>query len=333
MKTLSIIVPSYNTSSYINVSLPTFIDEELFEEIEILIINDGSTDDTSKIAHQYEKKYPQLFRVIDKENGGHGSVINTGAKEAVGKYIKVVDGDDWVETDNLVKLVKELKNCDSDVILNPYYTVDASNNNKRKMINIPVKCDTYQFEEISDKIPQFQIHTMTIKTEILRKIHLTEKCFYDDFEYDLFPVLYVRSVKILDFPVYDYLIGQKTQSVSDKSVLKNHMMEKKILWDSIAFYSVKKSKISDIKKRYFKKNICSLGKSAYNIYLRNYKEKNSYRLMKEFDGELKEYSEYFYDLIGDTYKYVNILRIGKKFTFILVSNMLIAYKKLSGRHN
>ena len=99
MKLISFVVPCYNSSSYMHHALDTIL--EIKEDIELIIVNDGSTDDTLKIAKEYQKKYPQVIKVIDKENGGHGSGVNAGLGIASGKYFKVVDSDDWVDTSSL----------------------------------------------------------------------------------------------------------------------------------------------------------------------------------------------------------------------------------------
>lgn len=330
---LTIIVPSYNTSRFMDKCLPTFVDEQLKNRMEVLIINDGSTDDTSKKGHQYEAAHPDIFRVIDKKNGGHGSGINRGVQESVGKYCKVVDGDDWVETENLVWLVDTLEHTDADVILNPYFTVNASKNDEKKLLNIPVEPKEWSFNEIAERIQQFQIHTMTIKTEILRKIHLTEHCFYEDFEYDLFPVPYVNTVKVLDYPVYNYVIGQKSQSVSDASVLKNHMMERTILFESIKYYEHMKNRLNGEKDAFFIKNICTLGRQTYNVYFRNYKDKSSFRLFMEFDQEFAKKAAEYHDKVLDQYAYIRMACSGNKWMFVIAAKMLIVYKKISERHN
>ena len=91
MKVLTVIIPSYNTESFIKKNMTTFIDERIFKKVEILLINDGSKDNTAELAEKYEKDFPGFVRFINKENGGHGSVINRGIQEAQGKYIKVID--------------------------------------------------------------------------------------------------------------------------------------------------------------------------------------------------------------------------------------------------
>ena len=129
MKYLSIIIPSFNTEKFIDENMKTFIDDRLFEDVEILIINDGSKDKTEEKALKYQNEYLNYVRVITKENGNHGSVINRGILEAKGKYFKVIDADDWVNTENLVELVDFLKKCNTDLVINPYYTIDETTRN------------------------------------------------------------------------------------------------------------------------------------------------------------------------------------------------------------
>ena len=105
-KILTITIPSYNVEPYMNEVLPTFLDPAVMDKIEILIVNDGSKDGTAALGKEYEAKYPGVITLVDKENGGHGSTINKGIELATGKYFKVVDGDDWVDTAAFIKFVK-----------------------------------------------------------------------------------------------------------------------------------------------------------------------------------------------------------------------------------
>ena len=104
MKLLSFVVPSYNSEKYLNKCVDSLLKGG--EDVEIIIVNDGSKDNTIKIAREYEEKYPSIIKVVDKENGGHGSGINSGLEVATGLYFKCVDSDDWVDEDALKKLKK-----------------------------------------------------------------------------------------------------------------------------------------------------------------------------------------------------------------------------------
>ena len=131
-KTLTVVVPSYNVEKYLDQTLTSFINEAVMEEVEVLIVDDGSKDKTAQIGHSYEQKYPETFRVISKENGGHGSTINTGIAQARGKYFTVVDGDDWVDKEGFATLVTVLRDCTEDYILTRYHEVDDQTKEERE---------------------------------------------------------------------------------------------------------------------------------------------------------------------------------------------------------
>lgn len=107
-KILTISVAAYNVEKTLSKTLDSFNDSRIYDDVEVLIIDDGSKDKTKDIAEKYEKLVPQMFKYIKKSNGGHGSTINKGITLATGKYFKVIDGDDWVDTDSLIKFVEKL---------------------------------------------------------------------------------------------------------------------------------------------------------------------------------------------------------------------------------
>ena len=107
MKLLTFTIPCYNSQDYMRHCIESILPGG--EDVEILIVDDGSKDDTSKIAHEYEEKYPTIVRAVDKENGGHGDAVNAGLDHAEGKYFKVVDSDDWVDEEALYKILDVLK--------------------------------------------------------------------------------------------------------------------------------------------------------------------------------------------------------------------------------
>ena len=129
MKLLSIAVPCYNSQDYMRNCVDSLLKGG--ELVEILIVNDGSKDNTVAVAQQYVDKYPDSVRIIDKENGGHGSTINAGIREATGKYFKVVDGDDWVDSVALQNLLDFLKDHDADLIINPCNQVFMDDNQRK----------------------------------------------------------------------------------------------------------------------------------------------------------------------------------------------------------
>ena len=129
-KILTVSIAAYNVEKFLEKTLDSLIIKDI-DSLEVLIINDGSKDGTLHIARKYEKEYPNIFRVINKENGGYGSTINVGIDNANGKYFKQLDGDDWYEKDNLKEILNILQNSDEDIIYTPYiefYERDGSSN-------------------------------------------------------------------------------------------------------------------------------------------------------------------------------------------------------------
>ena len=122
-KLISFIIPSYNVSACLPKCLDSFYDETVQDKIEVIIVDDGSQDHTSEVACSYIQKNPELYRLIRKTNGGHGSVINEGSKSARGKYFKIIDADDWIATENLEKFVRFLENCEADAVLTPFHMI------------------------------------------------------------------------------------------------------------------------------------------------------------------------------------------------------------------
>lgn len=313
---LTIVIPSYNTSKFMDETLPYFNHEKLYSDLEVLIISDGSTDDTVIHAKKYAEVNP-CIKVIEKDNGGHGSVINRGILEAQGKYFKIVDGDDWVFTENLVKFVERIKNVDADLILNPYMTMDISKSNKTKLVGEKsLKEETVLPEDAFELIDTCSIHGYTIKTSILREnnIRLTEKCYYDDFQYTFYPLPYVRSILYVNYPLINYVIGQKQQSVSDANVYKNRAMHEKIVFDSIEYYSSNKTNMTDIVRNFCHSELTRICKSGINIYIRNYTEKHAFDEMKEYVNKIKSSEKNVYNkLITGGYSKI----VSNKIIFLL----------------
>ena len=124
-KILSIIIPTYNMEKYLRKCLDSLIvSDEKMQMLEVLVINDGSRDSSSLIAHEYEAKYPLTIRVVDKENGNYGSCINRGLKEATGKYVKVLDADDYFDTISFEQFIILLASTDADLVISDYSKVN-----------------------------------------------------------------------------------------------------------------------------------------------------------------------------------------------------------------
>lgn len=226
MKLLTIVVPSYNVEKTLGATLDSFNVEEVFQKLDIIVVDDGSNDGTAQIAGSSAQKYPECISVISKSNGGHGSAINTGIDAAAGRYFKVVDGDDRLSRDGLIALVRCLETCDSDLVASNYKKVLQSGADAGEMNFKGIDYNReYLFEQLpTDGLVYFGIHSSTFKTEILRehKIRLQEHTFYVDTEYALLPMPFVSTVRFLNDCVYLYTVGSAGQSIDVKNFVKRY---------------------------------------------------------------------------------------------------------------
>ena len=253
-KILTISIASYNAEKDIPRCLDSFIRSSVLNKLDIIVVNDGSSDNTYKIASEYAKNYPNSIRVIDKENGGHGSTINAGISYAKGKYFKIVDSDDWVDEDSIEKLVNYLENSNVDLVYNPFHTVNYSDHKILELIDD--KPDYIPYHKIIDVkdlkgIESLHMHSMTFKTDLIKKVGpiIDEHCFYVDMEYCIYPLTYINSIVYLEAPVYEYLLGSSTQSVSTISFIKRRNEHKRVVQSLISYYQEKCSNADEkIKK-------------------------------------------------------------------------------------
>lgn len=220
---LTISIAAYNVEQYLDKALQSLVCTiNVMNLIEVIIVDDGSTDGTAMIAQKYVDAYPNTFMLISKENGGHGSTMNVALKNASGKYFRMLDGDDWYDTKELEKFVLELVQIDADCIITPYCQVfdditkciDAHNMLERSTYDLVNLMNIYRDNKYDAQIvaPEF-----TIKTEILTKhnLCLKERCMYTDKEYDLFAVLHARTFIKLPYFIYQYRLGNVNQSVGE----------------------------------------------------------------------------------------------------------------------
>ena len=244
MKTLSFIIPSYNSAQFLDKCIGSFLDPQVIDRLDIIIVNDGSTDDTPAVAQKFCDRYPGSIRLINQENKGHGGALNTGCAAAVGKYLKVIDADDWVETANLEYYLELLEGCDSDVVLTHHYTRDISTGEVKKWMSYPARTgQSYTLAEIMADWKSFDrsltFHGITYKTDFYHRkgIQLSEHVFYEDHEFATFPCCHAESVTPMDLFLYDYRIGDVQQSVSNANQLRRVGHTETVLKRMIAEYT------------------------------------------------------------------------------------------------
>ena len=232
IKLLTIVVPVYKVEPYINKCLDSCLiyrkneqgekalDEGLMNLLEVIIVNDGTPDNSAEMSREYVKRFPNTFRQIDKENGGHGSAWNVGLKEATGKYLRFLDSDDWLT--NLDRLMQDLMNCDADVVFSPFDTHYALENRVERT-DSPVSpsgksvlIGKDMWGKSNKGWNAFNFWSITYKTNILSPLYplFAEKVMYDDYILTWAPLVNGRVCMSYDYVVYNYLVGRPGQSMS-----------------------------------------------------------------------------------------------------------------------
>ena len=226
-KILTITVPTYNMEAYLDECLSSMVmeDASLMEALEVIVVNDGSKDNSLNIALSYKERYPNTFVVIDKENGNYGSCVNRGLKEATGKFFRIVDADDWVDTNALEEFIKRLEDCQCDLVFTDYSEVYAVGK-LHKLVssninaNIVYDVDQMRYEEADT---QMQMHGMTYRTAVLYKnnLSLSEGVSYTDTEYCFYPLNDIDNFIYYDIILYQYRASRDGQTMSIDSLKKS----------------------------------------------------------------------------------------------------------------
>lgn len=229
MKILSIAIPTYNMESYLPRCINSLIvAESILPYLEIIIVNDGSRDRSLEIAQAYQKKYPKSILVIDKKNGNYGSCINMALEVATGKYFRILDADDWINTQHLGLFIDALNLYSVDMIFTHYIKFHVASTHQT--IN-KTHCPIYnQIIPIDSKdIGNYPIskdlamHKITYKTAVLQQMQYkqTEGISYTDLEYVLYPLGHISSVLFLNLNIYCYFLGREGQTM-ERSARINH---------------------------------------------------------------------------------------------------------------
>jgi len=307
-KLITIVIPTYNMEKYLDKCLTSLIvPDEYMELLEVLVVNDGSKDNSSAIAHRYEDKYPQTFRVIDKENGNYGSCVNRGLKEATGKYIKILDADDYFNNTNWECFLTSLKCIDSDLILTDFIIVDENDLLQEEWVYDIIQKVPLAFKDIAEKI-NIQMHAVTYKRKLLTemKYHQTEGLSYTDTEWIMIPMMKVCTVYYNPICIYHYLQGRTGQTVSKDSLIKKYPERLRVnngLLDFCISHELFDKEVS----AYFFNKLLGFYSETYNRILiqRNLKNLD----LKQLDNWIKK-CKVMYDALGKlTYSKIEFVEI------------------------
>ena len=227
MKLLSIAIPSYNSQAYMAHAIESLLPGG--DEVEILIVDDGSKDDTGRIADEYERRYPGIVRAIHQENGGHGDAVMTGLKNASGLYFKVVDSDDWADAEaypRVLAVLRSFRERPLDMLVSNYIydKVGVAHKHVMRYRHALPQHRVFGWEETRRfrKGQYMLMHSVIYRTQLLRDCGLTlpKHTFYVDELYVYIPLKDVQRMYYLDADFYHYYIGREGQSVQEEVMIR-----------------------------------------------------------------------------------------------------------------
>ena len=255
MKLLTVAIPCYNSQDY----MEKCIDSLLIggEDVEIIIVDDGSKDMTPEIADSYAKKHPEIVRAIHQENGGHGEAVNTGIRNAQGIFFKVVDSDDWVDAEAYQKILATLRELVGNgsqldmLISNFVYEKEGAKHKKvMKYTSAIPKEKLFTWKDVRhfSKGQYILMHSVIYRTQLLRDcgLELPKHTFYVDNLFVYVPLPYVKNMYYLDVDFYRYYIGREDQSVNESVMIKRidqQIKVNKIMVDSYDLWKLQDRKL------------------------------------------------------------------------------------------
>ncbi len=256
MKLLTITIPCYNSQDYMEHCIESLLPGG--EDVEILVVDDGSMDATAEIADSYAEKYPTIVRAIHQENGGHGEAVNTGIRNASGLFFKVVDSDDWVDAEAYRRILETLKELSGgkdvlDMLISNFVYEKEGAKHKKVMHyrGILPEDQLFGWNEAGHfmKGRYILMHSVIYRTQLLREcgLELPKHTFYVDNIFVYVPLPHVKKMYYLNVDFYRYFIGREDQSVNEAVMIRR--IDQQIKVNKIMVESVDLWKLSNKKLR------------------------------------------------------------------------------------
>ena len=304
------------------------VSDEKMQRLEVLVINDGSKDSSSQIAHDFESKYPETFRVIDKENGNYGSCINRGLKEATGKYVKVLDADDYFMPKSLEEHLALLFTTDADLVLTDYVLVGKDGSVKKKM-SLPLEQNIeYEMEQVCIKegVIDVQMHAVTYKLRNLIEFnyHQTEGISYTDQEWIFLPMTTIQRVVYQPLILYYYLVEREGQTMQSSVLNKSISQQVICAINRLEDFKKRNLNLSGNMKCYLyhclNRIVCYVYRATTMRALYSVNE------LEIFDNKIKSLNNEFYQQLESEavnlgffrFRYINFFRKNKKTAPIII---------------
>ncbi|MBQ7531902.1 MAG: glycosyltransferase family 2 protein [Paludibacteraceae bacterium] len=275
MKLLSIIIPTYNMAELLPRCLDSLVSARQADRLDVLVVNDGSKDNSLEVAQGYAWKYPTIVRVIDKPNGNYGSTINAALPVATGKYVKVLDSDDWFDTAVLDAFLTAAENVEADILVTHFTQIGATTREVYRyntMGREPYDYGkVYDLDEVLNDgyIRFFLMHALAYRTKLLRSIgyRQTEGVSYTDTEWSCYPTFYARTICFLDLNLYQYNLDREGQTMAPEVLMKSVRQLQTVTDAMLAYYEQYKKDLSPVRARWMEQYYINRLRILYKIYL------------------------------------------------------------------
>ena len=309
-KLLTIVIPCYNVEQYLAECLDSILAPEYNDVLEVLAINDGSKDGTLALAREYEAKFPEILRVIDKPNGGWGTVINRAIAEARGRYFKILDSDDWFDKPAFAEFMATLKTCEADIFIANHTEIYVDRVKAGKNYPAQLCHHTLSLEEYLDKAAHAELFPMTdisVKTEVLREAHVSlPDRYYGDICFFIYTMALSQSVYITNHNVYQYRKSVEGQSTSIAGYMRNYRDYLEVTRRLVNFFAG--TSLSKHKKNIIKARLLRDIEFSYMLLMSDKccaRMEGSATLLKEFNAYLRYTSPELYRAsFNTTFKHV-----------------------------
>lgn len=300
MKLLSIAIPCYNSEAY----MEKCIDSLLIggEDVEILVVDDGSSDRTAEIADAYAEKYPSIVKAVHQENGGHGEAVNAGIRNATGLYFKVVDSDDWVNAEAYAQILKTLEELtrgpETVDLLISNFVYEKQGAKRKKVMQyrhcLPVS-EVFGWNKVHmHKGKYLLMHSMIYRTKLLHEcgLELPKHTFYVDNIFAFEPLLYVKKMYYLDVNFYRYFIGRDDQSVNETVMIKR--IDQQLRVNRIMVDVFHKSKFSNAHLRRYMLSYLEIITTISSVMLIRAETQEALEKKKELKDYIRETDRWMY---------------------------------------
>ncbi|MDR3123595.1 MAG: glycosyltransferase [Treponema sp.] len=300
MKTLSIIVPCYNSQDYMERCIDSLLPGGA--DVEIIIVDDGSTDRTGAIAENYQRRYPGIVRVISQKNHGHGGAINTGVACSGGAFVKVVDSDDWVDGASYRRILKVLKDFPEtarpDVVISNYVYEKAGKRHKMaiRYSRFMPEGRVFAWAELG-RIPKGRyilMHSIIYRRGILDecRLLLPEYTFYVDNLYAYIPLRYTKTLYYADLDFYRYYIGRAGQSVQEDMMIRQ--IDQQLFVNRLMVAAFAPEEIKEKRKRRYLLNYLEIVTLVSSILLLRGGTAEHLRKKRELWQYLRDHNKWLY---------------------------------------